>query len=337
MKVLLVVKSVQAGEGGIARSVLGLKSSLQNMGIDAVVSTGESRSEIKRKIGQSDVVHCNGIWSPCIHNAVVIAKRAGVPVILSTRGMLDPCSLKIKRVKKKLAWLLYQKSDLASVSAIHVSSELEKSNFDKLQINTDIHVIPNGVVILERSGVKSFVDRKNVILLLSRLHKQKGIEKLLKAWAEVSTSQWKLRIVGGGDEQYVSRLKSMADTLCDENSVDFYGVADDVTKWDVYSESKLFVLPTQSENFGLVIAEALASGTPVITTRGTPWQKLEEEKCGWWIEDSDHALVKALREAMNLDDSTLQQMGRNGRCLVENKYSWLAVIGKYADLYRSVQ
>jgi glycosyltransferase involved in cell wall biosynthesis len=84
----------------------------------------------------------------------------------------------------------------------------------------------------------------------------------------------------------------------------------------------LFVLPTFSENFGTVIAEALAAGVPVITTRGTPWEKLRTRQCGWWIDIGVEPLAAALREAISLSDQQRQEMGRRGRCLVEEEYAW---------------
>lgn len=215
MKVLLLVKSVHSDEGGVARSVLGLKKHLRSIGFDVDVSAGESRREIQRKIERSDIVHCNGLWSPCIHNAVITARHAGIPVIISARGMLEPWPLKTKWLKKKLAWLLYQGRDLDCASAIHATSVQEKENLLSLGIRPDIHVIPNGVEMVDEAGIRDFSERKNIVLFLSRVHKKKGIEELLKAWAEVSTPQWKLRIVGGGEKQYVSRLKNMATTLCE--------------------------------------------------------------------------------------------------------------------------
>ena len=117
----------------------------------------------------------------------------------------------------------------------------------------------------------------------------------------------------------------------------FTGALNDDDKWKAYSRADLFVLPTYSENFGIVVAEALWAGVPVITTKGTPWYELEgysdhklqvikpELKCGWWIDIGVEPLVKALNDALSLSDEKRHDMGMLGRVLVKEKYTWGAV------------
>ena len=107
-------------------------------------------------------------------------------------------------------------------------------------------------------------------------------------------------------------------------------------KWKRFQQADLFVLPSYSENFGIVVAEALASGAPVLTTKGTPWQELETQGCGWWIELSVDEIVKALRAFINTSETTLEMMGRNGRKLVEEKYSIEAVAQLMLNLYLKI-
>lgn len=132
----------------------------------------------------------------------------------------------------------------------------------------------------------------------------------------------------------------------------FTGALDDEKKWEAYARADLFVLPTYSENFGIVVAEALWAGLPVITTKGTPWSELEGEqpsnpathkltnsqtsKCGWWIDIGTEPLARALKEAMALSDEDRHEMGMQGRKLVEEKYTWDAVVMAMVAAYENV-
>jgi glycosyltransferase involved in cell wall biosynthesis len=96
----------------------------------------------------------------------------------------------------------------------------------------------------------------------------------------------------------------------------------------------LFVLPSHSENFGIVVAEALASGVPVITTRATPWEELVTHRCGWWTENGPEPLAAALRDALSRTDEERREMGRRGRQLVDQKYSWPGIAAQVHAVYR---
>ena len=114
------------------------------------------------------------------------------------------------------------------------------------------------------------------------------------------------------------------------------GALDDEKKWDAYYRADLFVLPTYSENFGIVVAEALWAGVPVITTKGTPWKDLVDHNCGWWIEVGVEPLVEALKEAMSISPEELREMGHKGHVLVHDKYCWEAVTRAMVSGYEEV-
>jgi glycosyltransferase involved in cell wall biosynthesis len=126
-------------------------------------------------------------------------------------------------------------------------------------------------------------------------------------------------------------MERLAKTLRLEG-VELVGPLTLVSKWREYEAAELFVLPTHSENFGMVIAEALASGVPVITTKAAPWQGVETERCGWWIPDSAKALETALRSACTMKPEHLRGMGLRGKEWMRRAYSWETV----ADEMRAV-
>ena len=116
----------------------------------------------------------------------------------------------------------------------------------------------------------------------------------------------------------------------------FTGALNDDEKWKAYARADVFVLPTFSENFGIVIAEALWAGVPVITTQGAPWHELEINHCGWWIDIGTEALVGALKKAISLDDVTRRDMGMRGRQHVKEEYTWDAVVTNMINGYEGI-
>ena len=118
--------------------------------------------------------------------------------------------------------------------------------------------------------------------------------------------------------------------------IEFMGGVYGDDKWDLYKKADLFVLPTHSENFGIVVAEALATGVPVITTKGTPWKELLEYNCGWYIDIGKKPLVEALKQFTELSDNELVTMGLNGRKLIERKFSCETIASQFVEMYKSL-
>ena len=143
-------------------------------------------------------------------------------------------------------------------------------------------------------------------------------------------------IAGEGDLTYIDTLKQMVSQAGVQDIISFAGGVYGEDKWNLFRKADVFVLPTFSENFGIAIAEALACGMPVITTKGTPWEDLLKYGCGWYTEIGTAATVSALKEFLQLDEKTLELMGRNGRRLIEEKYSTQAMADKMMKLYKSL-
>ena len=270
-----------------------------------------------------DLVHINCCWMPQCALAQHVAQQAGYKVVLTPHGMLEPWIMARHYWTRKVpAWWLYQKRAIMQADCLHATAESEKENLLKLGCNSKVVVIANGIDV-ENIDLKKSWKRTGKILFLSRIHVKKGINFLMEAMAGLKDQLqgYELWIAGEGEAGYIEELKQLAGQLGIERRVRFPGGVYGDEKWRLFREADLFVLPTHSENFGIAVAEALACGTPVITTQGTPWQELETRHCGWWTEVGTTPITLALTDFLQMSDAELEIMGRNGRCLVEEKYS----------------
>ena len=356
MKINHTITSIDKSTGGPARSVTHLISEIldNNSNINLDLTTLNSENPIIRTFGKEnsniyfynnkvkffkeyDIYHAQGIWQKSMHLMAKEAINKNRPYVITIRGMLEPWSLQQGALKKKIALKLYQYKDLKRATCLHATAEMEVESIRKLGLKNPIAMIPNGVNIHEFPKTEpKKAEEKKKILFLSRIHPKKGIENLIKAWIDLSDQikqDWYIDIVGNGDENYINNLKQIIIDNKLEKQINIIPPVFGDEKIKIYREANLFVLPTYSENFGIVIAEALASYTPVITTTGTPWKDLEEYDCGWWIDTSVNALTKALNSSMSLSHEDLQRKGSNGRKLIEEKYSITSVAKKMIQLY----
>lgn len=279
-----------------------------------------------------DIVHINGIWSPQNWGFQKAAQELNIKVVLSPHGMLESWILNRNPLKKKIALLLFQNKAIQKVDHIHATAQMEKDSIRKLRFKNQITIIPNGIDLSEMKKSKVEYGTKKMVFM-SRIHPKKGIEILLEAWRSCDTTGWTLEIAGTGDALYTANLRDRAQNL---KNVHFIGAVYEETKWNFLRSADVMVLPTHSENFGIVVAEALAVGVPVITTKGTPWQDLENYNCGWWIDLSVINLELALFEVFNTSTDKLQEMGYNGKKMVKEKYDIEAIGKNMVELYNTI-
>jgi len=278
------------------------------------------------------IVHINGIWSPQNWGFQKVAQELGIKVVISPHGMLEPWILARNPWKKRIGLLLYQNKAIKSAEHIHVTAPMEKESVRNLGYTNDLTIIPNGIDLSDVRKRKEFYGSKKVIFL-SRIHPKKGIEILLDAWRETNTQGWSLEIAGNGDPKYIENLTKSAKDL---DNVCFVGAKYNEAKWDFLRSADVMVLPTHSENFGIVVAEALAVGLPVITTKGTPWEDLNNHNCGWWINLSVSTLSQTLSNVFCKDLHELEQLGENGRNLIQEKYDINKVGIDFKKLYEKI-
>jgi glycosyltransferase involved in cell wall biosynthesis len=157
----------------------------------------------------------------------------------------------------------------------------------------------------------------------------------VKAFALARPSNWRLRIVGPDEVGYHSELKRLVRAEGVADCVSIEGPVFGPEKSHLLAQSDLLVLPSHSENFGAVVAEALAHGTPAIASTGTPWSALETEGCGWWAKPDSISLAGAIRAAANLPPEKLRAMGALGRAYVQSELTWDICARKMAAVYRS--
>lgn len=356
MKVLHIIPGISKKSGGPSRSCQGLIASLCEAGVDAWLYSFDGMEPwidgVRRlrtqgaalsieDLKQFDLMHLHSVWGWNIHQAAVLCRKAGVKYVVAPRGMLEPWALKQRWLKKKIAWWLYLRNDLKKAAALHATAASEEEQFRKLGFSQKVIVSPNGVN-LPSFNLQPSTSTSKRALFMSRMHAKKGVSELIEAWRRIKPNDWTLELVytvrNDEERAYEAKCKEFAKG---DESIVFTGALDDEKKWEAYGRANLFVLPTYSENFGIVVAEALWAGVPVITTKGTPWSELEGDtsgsgRCGWWIDTGVEALASILRSALNTPPSTLAQMGAKGHELVARKYTWGAVVRKMIDGYKEI-
>ncbi len=334
MKVLFSSASFKASYGGPAYSVARLAAALDDLGAEVAIWAPDGSApeagaaggatalegnlaDALTRFGDPDVFHDSGLWLGHNHAIAARARRHGKPLFVSTRGMLEPWALRHRAWKKKLAWALYQRRDLASASGLHVTSSTEENSVAALSLGPPIILAPNGVDLLPVAGPAT-IERR--IAFLGRLHPVKGLPLLIEAWGRVGQDGWTLEIAGPDEDDYRVELEHLIGKA--RGDIRLIGPLRGKHKSDWLRRSHVFVLPSHTENFGLAAAEALALEVPVIASKGTPWSALGPEGCGWHVETSVDGLSAALEQALALGPDERQAMGQRGRAFVERAFTW---------------
>jgi glycosyltransferase involved in cell wall biosynthesis len=295
--------------------------------------------------GAIDVVHQHGVLTALsrVTNRWR-ATRKGFTVI-APHGCLDGVGLDRSRWKKKIALMAYEGENLHQASCLHATSMLEVESLRKFGLRNPVALIPNGLSKewLESTGNGSrflqnfsLPEGKSVMLYLGRVTPLKGLPMLIRALARIRSQldNWLLVIAGPEEFNHAATMVDLIKEQKMQRWVRIVGPLYGQQKRDAFAAASLFVLPSYSEAFSLVVVEALGAGVPVLTTKGVPWSELETHNCGWWTKATEDSLLDALKEIIDLPEAVLGKMGRSGKELVIKNYTWSQAAQKTRLLYQ---
>ncbi len=292
----------------------------------------ELKKEIK-SLGIFDLYHAQGVWQYPTYAIADVAKKYKKPYLITPRGMLYPQDIaKSNKRFKELSLKFRLLKDLNKASCVHVTCEEEMVHCRNLGVTSPIAVIPNPIEI------KDYPEKKQDSIFrlgyLGRISPRKNVEGLIYAWSKLKdqTKEGELLIIGGGDISYENFLKKEVERL-DLKNVRFTGFLSGKEKDEAIASLSVLAMPSEFENFGNVILEGLIRKIPCIATKGAPWEELDTNHCGWWVDYSAEGIKDAIKKSFTTSEEELKIMGENGRKLLEENYSVESVSSKMKDLY----
>jgi glycosyltransferase involved in cell wall biosynthesis len=367
------------GYGGPPRSILGLCHGLQAAGVNVQVFTttadGASdlppsgpqgrdyegvpvwyfprtfprrffaaaglRDALTHALAGYDVLHIHGLWNVPAWTAAQLARRAGVPYVLSPRGMLEPGALALHALRKRLVYPLIERRNLAGAALLHATGAPEAERLAQRQLGVQIVTLPNGVDVLAHAPARGSVRRRlglehaPLVVFLGRIHPIKRLDLLAAAFDRVHAIRPEVHLILAGPNEGGHR--SVVEPLFarTRDHVHWIDEVDQVQKWQLLADADVLVLCSASENFGMSAAEAMAVGVPVVVTRTCPWQDVETHDCGLWVASDAQAIADGVVTILD-DPQRAQAMGVRGRALIRDKYSWPAIARSMANHYTSI-
>ena len=297
------------------------------------------RDALRKAVAGFDLVHIHTIWNWVEWMAVQESVKAGVPYVISPRGMLEAGAMRHRHWRKTVAFPLLERRNLGRAAFLHATAATEYETLDRLALGVRNVLVPNAVdgvlnrkdfsgILRQRIGVPSDVP---IIAWLGRIHPIKRLDLLTEAFRQVHEHIPAHLVIAGPDES--GQRQSLEALLSGISSaVHWLGELNEAQKRELLSDANVLVLCSNSESFGMSVLEALAAGTPVVVTRTCPWQAVESAGCGFWVEHDAQAIARALLNILS-DPTLAAAMGKKAQQLVRSNYSWDAAALKMVQYY----
>ncbi len=304
--------------------------------------------ELSSLIANVDVVHVHGLWQFFGWWAVLCTRHLGKVLVMQPHGSLEPERLKISRWRKWIVGILVDRPLLRRADCVLTTAESEREHVIQYGIAPErVGVIPLGLHsepylsaksdpgLLARLGVDA---SKKRLLYFSRITPIKGLDMLAEVWRSLGDfhGEWQLVIAGPDDRGYTEEMRSLYARLLPAGTYVFIGPVYGKDKFSLLKSVHAFVLPTRSENFSIAVAEAMASGLPVVCTKGAPWEIIEKAHAGYWVDISERALRDGLWNVLGVDELERTQLGRNGQDCVAKVFDWSVIIKSMMNMYRTL-
>jgi glycosyltransferase involved in cell wall biosynthesis len=293
-----------------------------------------------------DVIQTHSHWNDPTSAACRAARRSGVPYIVRPCGMLSEYTRRRSRWKKWAYWWWRERRNVRCAAAFHVTSDDERQEVLRLGIMAPVEVIPLGIgneaweTPIQRNWLRERcpqAGQRPILLFLSRLHPKKGItDLLLPAFARLKSDAF-LAIAGGEDDNapgYARRATEEIARLGLSRRVAMLGAIPPQSRWAAFDGADLFVLPSHSENFGIVVAEAMARGKPVVVTFGVQFAEHVSKSGGGAVVRPDPAELATRLDSWISDSPGRVRAGESGREYIRNHFTWRRAAERLAELYR---
>jgi len=295
----------------------------------------EMGGALAARCGEFDVVHTHSMFLWPTLAAVRAARAARVPYVVAPRGMMVRELVERRSGMLKRLWIrLFDRPALQGAAAIHVTSVTEREELGRFDIETVTPtVIPNGVEPLG-GGRRRPTDGQPRILFLGRINWKKGLDRLIPAMRHVPDAR--LIVAGNDEEGYTPQLKQLAEEAAVSERVEFIGPVLEEAKWELIREATLLALSSYSENFGIVVLEAMAVGCPVVVTPQVGLSDTVESSGAGIVVDGDPDRLGPAIAGLLGDPGRLQQMGDRGRRTFEERFTWDRVAEEMVALYERI-
>ena len=290
-----------------------------------------------RQVRHHDCIHLTSIFYPPSFIIATAAKWMKKPVIWSCRGNLHHHALQISAWKKRPV-LWYIKKYLSGRVTFHATSTEESEHIRRIfGPAVKIVEVPNYIELPE--PIPHDFEGKPYLLYVGRIHHIKALDKLLEAIhiaVNFKKSDMPFKIAGDADNDFGRALKRLVSEMGLSERIEFLGQVEGLEKQQLYAAAKFTILPSNSENFGNVVIESLAQGTPAIASTGTPWQILETERAGFWTKNDPEELSLAINRALSLSADEYRAYRQHALALARKKFDVFENVNQWMDVYQSV-
>jgi glycosyltransferase involved in cell wall biosynthesis len=287
-----------------------------------------------KAIRQAQIVHLTSIFYPPSLILAVAARIWGKKIVWSVRGELDPEALRYRKWVKQL-YLRLCKGLFGRYAWFHATSPEETEHIRKVMGDgVSTFEFPNYIELPAPATPHGGF----YFLYLGRIHPIKALDRLLEACAEsrrFKASGCRLIMAGEGDPAYFDSLKNLAAQLHLTEFVDFYGYTEGAAKQELLAGAQALFLVSHTENFGVVVVEALAQGVPVVSSIHTPWQILETHHAGFWIDNNPAQIAQTIDTILS-KDFPMEAYRANARKLAQTEFDIEQNIGKIIEQYERV-
>lgn len=366
MKASHLITSLDQAYGGPATALVGLASHLacdvqiaygrgtgpwvpgatelrtQRIAYRSGVATGDAKQQMAAVVRGTNVVHIHGVWENIQYLGASAARSLEIPYVIRTCGMLDPWSLRNRSYWKKRLYLAFRlRKMLRHATAIHFTTRREADLAVRFTRPEQVVIEPNGLDLADYESLpkrgywrgRLGIDESPLILFLSRIAPKKGLDLLIPAISALKDTSVRLIVAGPDEGGYCNVVQRIVAEHGIQDRVFFVGPLEGERKRQAYVDADLFALTSYQENFGNVVLESWACGTPVLVSdQVNLCDEVLGNDAGYVVPMEHSEVVKMLNDRLQ-DRKLLTKAGANGRKLAFDKYSWSSIANRWVSRY----